>query len=65
LLRFQDSPAYANPYAAPDLGTKTRAPLVAHTDFNPGSAYPAAPGNPNNESVYGVESKFISVKSRR
>jgi hypothetical protein len=30
LLRFQDSPAYENHYAAPDLGTKTRAPLIAH-----------------------------------
>ncbi|KAJ7846926.1 hypothetical protein B0H13DRAFT_94469 [Mycena leptocephala] len=43
LLRFQDSPAYENPYAAPDLG----------------SAYPAAPGNPNNESVYGLKIREI------
>ncbi|KAJ7495352.1 DUF1793-domain-containing protein [Mycena latifolia] len=39
LLRFQSSPAYTNPYAASDLGTP----------------YPSAPGNANDQSVYGVE----------
>ncbi|KAJ7091741.1 hypothetical protein C8R44DRAFT_719651 [Mycena epipterygia] len=39
MLRFQNSSEYNNPYAAPDLGT----------------SYPAAPGNPSNNTVYGVE----------
>ncbi|KAJ7458877.1 DUF1793-domain-containing protein [Mycena latifolia] len=39
LLRFQSSPSYGNPYAAPDLGTP----------------YPLAPGNAGDEAVYGVE----------
>ncbi|KAJ7144241.1 hypothetical protein C8R44DRAFT_143399 [Mycena epipterygia] len=39
LLRFQNSSAYTNPYAATDLG----------------NSYPNAPGNTNNEDVYGVE----------
>ncbi|KAJ7790494.1 hypothetical protein B0H13DRAFT_1936225 [Mycena leptocephala] len=39
MLRFQNSSEYNNPYAAPDLGT----------------FYPEAPGNPNNNTIYGVE----------
>ncbi|KAJ6606126.1 hypothetical protein DFH09DRAFT_1017068 [Mycena vulgaris] len=39
MLRFQNSSEYNNPYAAPDLGT----------------SYPAAPGNPSNNTIYGVE----------
>ncbi|KAJ7512010.1 hypothetical protein B0H11DRAFT_721093 [Mycena galericulata] len=39
LLQYQDSVAYANPYAASDLGF----------------AYPAAPGDANDQDVYGVE----------
>ncbi|KAJ7915217.1 hypothetical protein B0H13DRAFT_2658900 [Mycena leptocephala] len=39
LLEYQDSPAYTNSYAAPDLG----------------STYPAVPGNPQNNAPYGVE----------
>ncbi|KAF7368334.1 hypothetical protein MVEN_00154800 [Mycena venus] len=39
LLEYQSSSAYTNSYAAPDLGT----------------AYPAVPGNPNNNAVYGIE----------
>ncbi|KAJ7142232.1 hypothetical protein C8R44DRAFT_974081 [Mycena epipterygia] len=39
LLRFQNSSAYPNLYAAPDIGT----------------SYPNAPGNTDNEAIYGVE----------
>ncbi|KAJ7875615.1 hypothetical protein B0H13DRAFT_1632648 [Mycena leptocephala] len=39
LLEYQSSSAYTNPYAAPDLGL----------------AYPAVPGDSNNDAIYGVE----------
>ncbi|KAJ7127443.1 hypothetical protein C8R43DRAFT_831349, partial [Mycena crocata] len=39
LLRFQNSPAYPNPYAASDLGTP----------------YPSAPGNSNSADSFGIE----------
>ncbi|KAJ7347212.1 hypothetical protein DFH08DRAFT_1001911 [Mycena albidolilacea] len=39
LLEYQSSSSYGNSYAAPDLGTP----------------FPSVPGNPDNNTVYGVE----------
>ncbi|KAF8194036.1 hypothetical protein K438DRAFT_1969332 [Mycena galopus ATCC 62051] len=44
LLEYQNSSNYTNPYAAPDLGT----------------AYPAAPGDPDQLALYGVEGEGLS-----